>query len=88
MIADQRGKRVHPMDRHDSIRLREYFAAHCPMTVTEAWAMFSRLSTGGDYPITEAKTSHFPEFMKFYAQRRFEYADAMMKENREAVEGE
>lgn len=68
-------------NKQDGMRMREYYAAHCPMTITEAWSLFSRTHTGGDRHVAEAM-ENWPAFMEFYAQRRFEYADAMIKEGR------
>mgnify|MGYP001588333858 CR=1 FL=1 len=44
--------------------LRDYFAAHCPITIEDA-GNFNRGYTG--------------DFMDFYAKIRIQYADAMLK---------
>lgn len=88
MQVDLQGKPVHPTAEPGirGIKMREYYAAHCPMTMTEAYEIWSTETLrqglmGQDLRDANDRAA----FFKWWAQMRFEYADAMAEENRAAL---
>lgn len=64
---------------NNGISRREWFAAQAPITMKQAWSLWadgSRLPFGK----TVAGETERRPFMQFFAELRFEYADAMLKE--------
>ena len=58
---------------------RDYFAAHCPLTVAEAWAMWT------NKPLDQARVgTERAAFWQWFAMMRGEYADAMLAERAKA----
>lgn len=59
--------------------LRDWFASQCPLTVQEAWGIWtSRESL--PFLRTVASANERAPFFEYFAMLRFEYADAMLAE--------
>lgn len=91
MEIDPQGKPVHPTGEPNirGIKMREYYAAHCPITMRDAfvvWSSEKALASGVmAQDLRDAKER--AAFFQWWAQMRFEYADAMAEENRSALKG-
>lgn len=84
MEIDPQGKPVHPTGEPNirGIKMREYYAAHCPITMTDAFGVWN--SSGiMSQDLRDAKER--AAFFQWWDQMRFEYADAMAEENRSAL---
>ena len=57
---------------HDGMTLRDYFAAHCPITIEQAVVIANDL----DLPTDVVRS--FDGLMRWYAELRVRYADAML----------
>ena len=90
MEVDLQGKPVHPTGESNirGIKMREYYAAHCPMTMSEAYSIWAG-EPGRRNELAEELRSATDRaaFFQWWAQMRFEYADAMAEENRSALKG-
>lgn len=88
MEIDPQGKPVHPTGEPNirGIKMREYYAAHCPMTMTEAYTIWAGEPTRqGEMSEDLRSGEDRVAFFQWWAQMRFEYADAMAEENRSAL---
>lgn len=56
---------------HGGLSLRDYFAAHCPITHGDAFHLISAQ--------TEVGTPDCTKIMEAFCRMRYEYADAMLK---------
>lgn len=54
---------------------REYYAAHCPLDMKDAWEAWQLVPWHINF---NYKATDRPAFFKWLAQARFEYADAMI----------
>jgi hypothetical protein len=94
MEIDKRGLPAFPVPaqvKSEGMRMREYYAAHCPMTMSDAyeiWAGQRHERRAGDsvMSLQLRRADERGGFMRWWAQMRFEYADAMIKTNRETME--
>lgn len=57
--------------------LRDWFASHCPLTFSEAWSIWTNVERV-PFDKTMQDGGEREDFLSFYAQLRFEYADAMI----------
>lgn len=63
----------------DGMSLRDWFATQCPLTMPEAWQVWTNRS---DFPFhrTISSAEERQPFFEYFALLRFEYADAMLAE--------
>lgn len=60
----------------EGMTLRDYFAAHAPITMKEVWGIWS---TSRPFEETIGKADERRAFLHFFATIRGEYADAMIR---------
>lgn len=59
--------------------LRDWHATHCPITLEQAWGIWTKAEARGFETVAQAKER--TPFLQWFAGFRYEYADAMLAES-------